>query len=107
MILEIAGDELSLAGTAEIPLAATMLGKSVELSELPLKMVAFGHAFRTEAGKHGTATRGIYRLHQFSKVELFVYCTPDKSERFFDELVALQEEIFSELGLHFRYCRVK
>jgi seryl-tRNA synthetase len=65
-------------------------------------MAAFGHCFRTEAGAAGAGTRGLYRLHQFSKVELFVICTPEQSEAVLDELLAFETGLYSELGLHFQ-----
>lgn len=71
-------------------------------SVLPVKMVAFGHCFRTEAGAGGMAGKGLYRVHQFSKVEMFVLCTPQQSDSLLQELLELEEELFTELGLHFK-----
>lgn len=97
-------DGLALAATAEVPLAG-MFGcgaPPLDAGSLPARAVAFGHAFRREAGSHGAATRGVYRLHQFSKAEMFAVCAPEQCERVFDELVAEQQAFFEELGLRFR-----
>lgn len=93
---------LCLAGTAEIPLAGKFALKLLNEDDLPQKVVGFGHAFRTEAGGRGVTTKGLYRVHQFSKVELFAVTTPDQSEDMMDEIRTLQEDIFTELGLCFR-----
>jgi seryl-tRNA synthetase len=76
---------------------------SIQAEEnLPLKSVAFSHSFRTEAGRAGAQVRGLYRVHQFSKVEMFVVCTPDQADELHDEIVELEKEMFTELGLNFR-----
>lgn len=93
---------LCLAGTAEIPLAGKFATKLLNEQDLPQKVAGFGHAFRTEAGGRGVETKGLYRVHQFSKVELFAVTTPDQSEDMMEEIKALQEDMFTELGLCFR-----
>ena len=93
---------LCLTGTAEVPLAAVAMDKVLPAAALPLRMAAFGHCFRTEAGAAGSASRGLYRVHQFSKVELFVVATPDQSAAILDELLAFEEALFAELGLHYQ-----
>lgn len=65
-------------------------------------MCAFGHCFRTEAGAAGAAGKGLYRVHQFSKVEMFVLSTPEQSDVLHDELLQIEEDLFAELGLHFK-----
>lgn len=97
---------LCLAGTAEIPLAGKFATKLLNEQDLPQKVAGFGHAFRTEAGGRGVETKGLYRVHQFSKVELFAVTTPDQSEDMMEEIKALQEDMFTELGLCFRYLCV-
>ncbi|CAO3688588.1 unnamed protein product [Rhizopus stolonifer] len=94
--------KLSLVGTAEIPLAGMFAQKLLKEEELPKKMVGFSHAFRAEAGHGSAEERGLYRVHQFSKVELFTVTTPSQSEGMLQELRSLQEEMFKELGLCFR-----
>ena len=93
---------LCLTGTAEIPLGGVHMDKILSEGELPIKMAAFGHCFRTEAGAAGAAGRGLYRVHQFSKVEMFVLCTPEQSNALHDELLEMEVEMFRELGLHFK-----
>jgi seryl-tRNA synthetase len=93
---------LCLAGTAEIPLAGKFATRLLNEQDLPQRLVGFGHAFRTEAGGRGVETKGLYRVHQFSKVELFAVTTPEQSEDMMEEISALQEDIFTELGLCFR-----
>ncbi|KAI7906393.1 uncharacterized protein BX663DRAFT_496264 [Cokeromyces recurvatus] len=93
---------MCLAGTAEIPLAAKVATRLFSEQELPIRLAGFGHAFRTEAGGLGTDPKGLYRVHQFSKVELFAVTTPDQSEAMMNEIRDLQEDMFTELGLCFR-----
>lgn len=94
--------KLCLAGTAEIPLAGLFAQKMLEEEDLPQRIVGFGRAFRAEAGHGSAEERGLYRVHQFSKVELFAVTTPNQSEAMLEELRQLQEDIFTELGLCFR-----
>lgn len=94
--------ELVLAGTAEIPLAGMFADKVFLPSELPIKVVGLGRAFRAEAGARGADTRGLYRVHQFTKLELFAVTPDSQSEAMMDELRSLQTEIFEGLGLTFR-----
>mmetsp|Transcript_27852 Transcript_27852/g.52986 ORF Transcript_27852/g.52986 Transcript_27852/m.52986 type:complete len:517 (+) Transcript_27852:145-1695(+) len=101
-VYSVEGMDLCLAGTAEIPLGGMYMDKVVEEKDLPVKMVAFGHCFRTEAGAAGSASKGLYRVHQFSKVEMFVLATPEQSDALHEELILLEEEMFGELGLHFK-----
>lgn len=93
---------LVLAGTAEIPLAGLFANKIYERSELPMKIAGLGKAFRAEAGARGADTRGLYRVHQFTKLELFVVSTPEQSEEMMEQLRQIQTEIFEGLGLTFR-----
>ncbi|KAH9322212.1 hypothetical protein KI387_016851, partial [Taxus chinensis] len=96
------GSDQCLVGTAEIPVGGMYMDSIIANSLLPIKHVAFSHCFRTEAGAAGYATRGLYRVHQFSKVEMFVICRPEDSEVFLEELISIEEELFSSLGLHFK-----
>ncbi|TDL28253.1 seryl-tRNA synthetase [Rickenella mellea] len=94
--------ELVLSGTAEIPLAGYFVNKTITEGELPIKLVGVGKAFRAEAGARGADTRGLYRVHQFTKAELFIVCEAGQSDRMMDGMVDLQIAIFSELGFPFR-----
>lgn len=104
-IYSVADSDLCLAGTAEIPVAGIFMNETLIASkQLPQKIVAFSHAFRTEAGSSGSENRGIYRLHQFSKVELFGVTRGnlEESDALLDEIRQLEEELFTRLGLCFR-----
>ncbi|KAJ9509503.1 hypothetical protein QJQ45_001959 [Haematococcus lacustris] len=93
---------LCLTGTAEVPLGGLYMDKVLREAELPIRMVAYGHCFRTEAGAAGAAGKGLYRVHQFSKVEMFVLSTPEQSNALHEELRTIETELFAELGLHFK-----
>ncbi|KAL0380349.1 UNVERIFIED_CONTAM: Serine--tRNA ligase, chloroplastic/mitochondrial [Sesamum angustifolium] len=101
-VYSIEGSDQCLIGTAEIPVGGIHMDSILAESSLPLKYVAFSHCFRTEAGAAGTATRGLYRVHQFSKVEMFILCRPEESNSFHEELIKIEEDLFSSLGLHFK-----
>jgi seryl-tRNA synthetase len=96
------GNTLCLAGTAEIPLVAMSAATILSHTVLPLKHVALGRAFRAEAGARGADSRGLYRVHQFSKVEMVVVCHEEESDRMLEDLRTLQEEILGSLGLSLR-----
>ncbi|KAF4809012.1 Serine--tRNA ligase [Colletotrichum siamense] len=97
--------ELSLAGTSEIPLAAMKSDTTLDASELPMKRVAVSRCYRAEAGARGASTKGLYRVHEFTKVEMFAWTSPDADETgdVFEEMLDIQTEILGSLGLH---CRV-
>ncbi|KAL7114305.1 hypothetical protein ACP275_04G112100 [Erythranthe tilingii] len=101
-VYSIEGSDQCLIGTAEIPVGGIHMDSILAESSLPLKYVAYSHCFRTEAGAAGSATRGLYRVHQFSKVEMFVLCRPDESNFFHEQLIEIEEGLFSSLGLHFK-----
>ena len=99
-IYEIERDGLFLAGTSEVPLAAFHGGEV--LDELPLRYAAYSTCFRREAGAAGKDTRGMFRVHQFDKVEMFVCCAPETSREEHDRLLAIEESMVKELGLPYR-----
>ncbi|KAM3237777.1 serine-tRNA ligase, chloroplastic/mitochondrial isoform X1 [Capsicum chacoense] len=101
-VYSIENSDQCLIGTAEIPVGGIHMDSILSESSLPLKYVAFSHCFRTEAGAAGAATRGLYRVHQFSKVEMFILCRPDESDSYHEELIGIEEELFSSLGFHFK-----
>ncbi|CAL9114210.1 unnamed protein product [Musa textilis] len=101
-VYSIENNDQCLIGTAEIPVGGIHMDSILPESALPLKYVASSHCFRTEAGAAGTATRGLYRVHQFSKVEMFIFCRPEESNLYHEELIAIEEDLFSSLGLHFK-----
>ena len=101
-IYSVEDSDLSLIGTAEITLGGMHADEVLDESRLPLKYVGLSHCFRTEAGAAGRASRGLYRVHQFTKVEMFVFSTPETSGAIHQEILALEEEIFTELGIPYR-----
>lgn len=101
-IYSIENQDLSLIGTAEIPLGGYHMDEILEESKLPIKYVGLSHCYRTEAGTYGRESYGLYRVHQFSKVELFVFCAPEQSDAMHAELRRLEERIFTKLGLPFQ-----
>jgi seryl-tRNA synthetase len=93
-------DDYYLVGTAEVPLAAMHLDELLEPDDLPIRYVGYSPCFRREAGAHGKDTRGILRVHQFEKVELFSFVHPDASDDEHQRILGIEEEIFSGLGIH-------
>ncbi len=105
-VYEIDGDDLFLIGTAEVGLAGLHRQEQVDVADLPLRYAGFSSCFRREAGTYGKDTRGIFRVHQFDKVEMFSYCHPDKSWDELETLRELQEEIVGGLGLPYRLVNI-
>jgi seryl-tRNA synthetase len=101
-IYSVEDSDLSLIATSEIPLAGSLADEIVEENELPIRLAGLSHCFRTEAGSHGRASRGLYRVHQFTKVEMFAFTTPELSEELHAEMLDIEERIFQGLGLPYR-----
>jgi len=101
-VYSIENTDLSLVGTAEITLGGMFSGLTLDDEQLPIKICGISHCFRTEAGAHGQATRGIYRVHQFTKVEMFAYTLPEASDAMHDALLAIECKIFDGLGIPYR-----
>lgn len=95
-------DDLFLVGTSEVPLCMLYADRVISAAELPKRFVAFSTCFRREAGTYGKDTHGIFRVHQFDKMEMFSFCHPEKSEEEHEFLLSLEEEIMKDLGLHYR-----
>ncbi len=102
----IESDDLFLAATAEIPLAAMYSDEILDAADLPMRFAGFSTCFRREAGTYGKDTRGIFRVHQFDKVEMFSYCHPDKSWAEHEHLLSLEESLVQELGIPYRVVNV-
>jgi len=96
------GEDTCLVGTAEITLGGYYSNTILPREKLPLRMAGLSHCFRREAGAAGQFSKGLYRVHQFTKLEMFVYCLPEESDRFHEELRAIEEEIFETLNIPFR-----
>ncbi len=101
-VYTIENTNLCLIGTAEITLGGYHSGEIIEEKYLPLKYAGFSHCFRTEAGGYGRESRGLYRVHQFSKVEMFIYCIPSESDKYHEELLHIEEDIYQTLDLPYR-----
>ena len=101
-IYSVEGSDISMIATAEITLAGQHADEILGEEQLPLRYAGLSHCFRTEAGSHGRASRGLYRVHQFTKVEMFAFTTPEQSESIHDEMVEIEERIFQGLGLSYR-----
>lgn len=98
-IYSIDGEDLHLIATAEIPLTAYHKDEILELSDLPLLYVGWSPCYRMEAGSYGQHSKGIYRVHQFYKVELYVFCEPEQSAQWHEKLIKIEEEILQELNI--------
>lgn len=94
--------DLALVGTSEITMLGYHMGEILPAEELPKKYVAFSHCFRTEAGAYGRESYGFYRVHQFNKVEMFAFATPDQSDALHAEFLSHQERFWQSLGIPFR-----
>ncbi|MFN8222164.1 MAG: serine--tRNA ligase [Gaiellales bacterium] len=105
-IYALAGDDLYLTGTSEVALAGLHMGEILEADQLPLRYTAFSPCFRREAGAAGKDTRGMFRVHQFNKVEMFVFTRPEDSWAEHDRMVALEEEFLQKLGLPYRAVNI-
>jgi seryl-tRNA synthetase len=105
-VYEVAEDDLFLVGTSEVPLAGLHRGHHLEADTLPRRYVGYSTCFRREAGTYGKDTRGLFRVHQFDKVEMFSYAHPDDSWEELETLRALQEELVGALGLPYRVINV-
>ena len=101
-IYSVEESDLSMIATAEITLAGQHVEEILDEADLPLRYAGLSHCFRTEAGSHGRASRGLYRVHQFTKVEMFAFTTPEDSESIHNEMVEIEERIFQGLGLPYR-----
>ena len=101
-IYSIEDSDLSLVATAEITLAGSLAGDILNEERLPVRLAGLSHCFRTEAGSHGRASRGLYRVHQFTKVEMFGFTTPEQSDAMHEEMLGIEEEIFQGLGIPYR-----
>ncbi len=98
----IEGEDLGLIATAEVTLAGSHADEVIPEERLPLKYVGYSHCFRKEAGAYGKYSKGLYRVHQFTKAEMFIYCKPEESEKFHQLILKMEEEIYQELELPYQ-----
>lgn len=101
-IYSVNDSDLCLIATSEITLGGMLSEKIVDADELPMRLAGLSHCFRTEAGAHGRVSRGLYRVHQFTKVEMFAFARPEDSDALHEEMTGIQEEIFQELDVPYR-----
>lgn len=101
-IYSLEGIDACLVGTAEITLGGFHSNSILPADKLPIKMAGLSHCFRREAGAAGQYSKGLYRVHQFTKVEMFVYCKPEDSDKIHEELLGIEEQIFADLNIPFR-----
>ena len=105
-IYALEADDLYLTGTSEVALAGLHMGEILDAAELPLRYCGFSTCFRRESGAAGRDTRGMFRVHQFNKVEMFVFTSAGDAWAEHDRMVALEEELLSQLGLPYRVVNV-
>ncbi|HII98918.1 MAG TPA: serine--tRNA ligase, partial [Methanoregula sp.] len=103
---KIDGDDAYLIATSEHPIGAMYRDEIFEEKDLPVKLAGISPCFRREIGAHGLDTKGLFRVHQFTKVEQFIFCMPEDSWRYHEELLANAEEIFSGLNLPYRVVNI-
>ncbi len=99
---EIEGEDLGLIATAEVTLAGKHADEVIQENELPKKYVGYSHCFRKEAGSYGKYSKGLYRVHQFTKVEMFIYCKPEESKKYHDYVLEMEEKIYQDLKIPYR-----
>jgi seryl-tRNA synthetase len=102
VLYKIEGEDLYLIATSEHPMAAMFMDEVLKADDLPLRLAGISTNFRKEAGAHGKDTRGIFRTHQFNKIEQFVFCRPEDSWKIHEELIENAEKIVQKLGLPYR-----
>ena len=102
VMYKIENEDAYLVATAEHPIGAMLKDEILNKKDLPLKIVGFSTNFRKEIGAHGKYTKGLFRMHQFNKVEQFIFCLPEDSWDYHEELQKNSEELYKNLGLHFR-----
>ncbi|RLI16692.1 serine--tRNA ligase [Candidatus Bathyarchaeota archaeon] len=105
-LYKIENEDLYLIATSEHPMAAMFMDEVLKAEDLPLKLVGVSANFRKEAGAHGKDTRGIFRTHQFNKIEQFIFCRPEDSWKMHEELIHNAEELVQKLGLPYRVVNV-
>jgi seryl-tRNA synthetase len=106
VLYKIEGEDLYMIATSEHPMASMFMGEVMLEKDMPLKLAGLSTCFRKEAGAHGKDTRGIFRTHQFNKIEQFIFCKPEDSVRMHEELLANAESLLQKLELPYRVVNV-
>lgn len=102
VIYKLEGEDLYMIGTSEHAIAGMHMGEILEGKRLPLRYAGVSPCFRKEAGAHGKDMKGIFRVHQFDKIEQFVYCRPEDSDKEHERMLGVSEEFFQQLGIPYR-----
>ena len=105
-VYEVQNDDLFLVGTSEVSLAALHTDEIIDVENLPLRYAGYSTCFRREAGTYGKDTSGIFRVHQFDKVEMFSFCDPEKSKEEHENILTIEEEILQDLEIPYRVVDV-
>ena len=106
VMYKIENEDLYLIATSEHPLAAMFMNETLNKDDLPLKLIGISTNFRKEVGAHGKYTKGLFRVHQFNKIEQFIFCLPEQSWGLHEELQWNCEQLYQKLGLHYRVVNV-
>ena len=102
----IEGEDLALIATAEMPITGYHMDEIIDEEKLPLFYAGFSACFRKEAGAYGKHTRGLFRVHQFNKLEMYAFCTPEQSKEIHEKLRAIEEEIWQEIGIPYHVINI-
>lgn len=106
VMYKIEGEDLYMIATSEHPMAAMFMNEVLDEKDLPIKFCGLSSCFRKEVGSHGVDTRGLFRMHQFNKVEQFIFCNPEDSWKFHKELQKNSEDMLKQLGIPFRVVNI-
>ena len=102
----IEGEDLALIATAEMPITGYHMDEIIDEDKLPLFYAGFSACFRKEAGAYGKHTRGLFRVHQFNKLEMYAFCTPEQSKEIHEKLRSIEEEIWQEIGIPYHVINI-
>jgi len=106
VLYKVENEDLYLIATSEHPMAAMLMNETLKEQEMPIKLAGISTCFRKEAGAHGKDTRGIFRTHQFNKIEQFIFCKPEDSQKLHEELLQNAEDLLQKIGLPYRVVNV-
>ena len=106
VLYKVENEDLYLIATSEHPMAAMLMDETLKEADMPVKLAGISTCFRKEAGAHGKDTRGIFRTHQFNKIEQFIFCKPEDSAKLHEELLSNAEELLQKIGLAYRIVNV-
>jgi seryl-tRNA synthetase len=106
VLYKVENEDLYLIATSEHPMAAMLMNETIKDADMPIKLAGMSTCFRKEAGAHGKDTRGIFRTHQFNKIEQFIFCKPEDSAKLHEELLLNAEELLQKIGLAYRIVNV-